>query len=365
MGFASVSGHGVTQTKGGLGGETVFADRHDELQQYLESPDPLTVVVCGEITLPERLRVGSNKTLLGLGPTSILRGGIDVMGTEEAPVADVIISNLVLDASAVESSSQATEMSGIRVAGAHHVWLDRLEVYDAPLGLVDVIWGADLVTLSWNNFYFTPSPPDVVRRFGIRIGDHETDTKPEQNAGRLRVTLHHNWFNDFIRQRSPRTAHGAQVHLFNNYYSVESTDANPDDHSTIWATGNAQVRLESNYFRNTTNPHEVRESTASLVAHGNVYYATSGHRGTNGDVFTPPYSYTKDSTVWLPSLVPWGAGPHLDLGPEPPWSDAGTTPPDEATTEDDTTEPSSPGTDAIFDAGVGDASVDELDATGL
>lgn len=366
MGFAQVEGHGVGQTLGGLGGRLVFANRQTELQQYLSSPEPMVVVLCGEILLTERLTIASNKSLLGTGPSSILRGGIDVRDAEGGVVSNVVIANLAVDASAADVTVEgATSTSGIRIERAHHVWLDHLEVYDAWNGLVDVVWGSDLVTLSWNKFYFTDAAPNAERRFGVRIGDHETDPDEAQNAGKLRVTLSHNWFSALIRQRSPRIAYDASVHLLNNYYSVESTDQDPENHTTIWATGNARVLLESNYFWRTTNPHDVRDDTAQLVSKGNVYYETSGYREANGAAFTPPYPYTKDSTVWLPSLVPWGAGPHLKFDPKPDWSDAGAPPLD--TTDETPSDTGSRG-DASGDAGwdVNDASVvDEFDAGAL
>ncbi len=359
MGFAQVAGYGVEQTLGGLGGRLVFANRQTELQQYLSSPEPMVVVVCGEISLTGRLTISSNKSLLGIGPSSILRGGIDVRDSEGADVSNVIIANLIVDASTVDVTSEGNTRSGIRIERAHHVWLDHLEVYDAWNGLVDVVWGSDLVTLSWNKFYFTDAAPDAERRFGVRIGDHDSDPDQSQNVGKLRVTLHHNWFSELIRQRSPRIAYDALVHLLNNYYSVESTDQNPEDHTTIWGTSNSQILLESNYFWRTTNPHDLRDATAQLVSTGNVYFETSGHRETNGAVFTPPYQYTKDSTVWLPSLVPWGAGPHLTFEPKPAWSDAGAPPPVPSH------DASAPVGDASADSGVdvNDASVvEELDA---
>ncbi len=359
MGFAQVAGNGVEQTLGGLGGRLVFANRQTELQQYLSLPEPMVVVVCGEISLTGRLTISSNKSLLGIGPSSILRGGIDVRDFEGADVSNVIIANLILDASTVDVTIEGNTTSGIRIERAHHVWLDHLEVYDAWNGLVDVVWGSDLVTLSWNKFYFSDAAPDAERRFGVRIGDHDSDPDQSQNVGKLRVTLHHNWFSELIRQRSPRVAYDALVHLLNNYYSGESTDQNPEDHTTIWGTSNAQILLESNYFWRTTNPHDLRDDTARLVSRGNVYYETNGYRETNGTVFEPPYPYTKDSTVWLPSLVPWGAGPHLTFEPKPPWSDAGAPQPDPSH------DASVPEGDASADSGldVNDASVvDELDA---
>lgn len=349
LGFAKLDGYGVGPTMGGLGGRLVFVNREAELREHLGSAEPMVVILCGEVSLSERLRISSNKSLLGIGPSSILRGGIDVLGSDDNVVGNVIISNLTIDGATIEPLTETNARAGIRIQGAHHVWLDHLELFDAPWGLVDVIWGSDLVTLSWNKFYFTDAAPDAEHRFGVRIGDHETDPNPSQNEGRLRTTLHHNWFGPLIRQRAPRVAYGL-VHVLNNYYTSQPV-AGDTIQSTLWATSSARVFLESNYFEYTVNPHEVRDDTANLLAAHNVYYGTSGLQQSTSEAFNPTYTYTRDSTVWLPALVPWGAGPHLELSPPPAWSDAGVEPPRDAGVVDLV--------DASADAAATDASLDE------
>jgi pectate lyase len=350
VGFAKLDGYGVGQTMGGLGGRLVFVNREAELREHVASAEPMVVVLCGEVSLSKRLRISSNKSLLGIGPSSILRGGIDVVGTEDSVVGNVIIANLTIDGSTIEPLTDTNARAGIRIQGAHHVWLDHLEVYDAPWGLVDVIWGSDLVTLSWNKFYFTDAAPDAEHRFGVRVGDHETDPNPSQNEGRLRTTLHHNWFGPLIRQRAPRVAYGL-VHVLNNYFTSQPVEGDTIQ-STLWATSYARVLLESNYFEYTVNPHEVRDDTANLLAAHNVYYGTSGLQQSTSEAFTPTYTYTRDSTVWLPALVPWGAGPHLELSPPPAWSDAGVKPASDAGVVDLV--------DASADGSPADASLDDV-----
>ncbi|MEZ7126631.1 hypothetical protein ACBR40_14995 [Nonomuraea sp. AD125B] len=58
-------------------------------------------------------------------------------------------------------------------------------------GLLDVVRGSDLVTVSWSVF-------------------------SEHDAGQLRVTLHHNLLSG-LNQRAPRVRHG-KVHVYNNAY---------------------------------------------------------------------------------------------------------------------------------------------------
>lgn len=328
-GFAQVAGYDLSQTSGGSGGEVVYVGSEQALRRHLTSSEPRVVVVCGEIVLNERLRITSNKTLLGLGPSSVLRGGIDIHGTADSYVGNVIIANLVLDPSMVLYAERIESLVGLRVEFAHHVWLDHLEVYNAPQGLIDVVWGSDLVTLSWNKFYFTQETPDLERRFGVRVGDVNDASVLARDGGKLRVTLHHNWFGDFIRQRMPRVAYG-QAHIFNNYYSTTDND------TTIWGLSEyAEVLVEANYFQRTHRPHDIpltsevtNDELARMVAFDNVYYGTTGARKTQGSVFAPPYTIERDSVVWLPSLIPWGAGPHATFDPKPAWSDAGIYAPD-------------------------------------
>ncbi|GAA1770828.1 hypothetical protein GCM10009734_94430 [Nonomuraea bangladeshensis] len=72
-------------------------------------------------------------------------------------------------------------------------------------GLLDVIRGSDLVTVSWSVF----SGHDKSLLWG------NTDN-PEHDAGKLRVTLHHNLLSG-LNQRAPRVRHG-KVHVYNNAY---------------------------------------------------------------------------------------------------------------------------------------------------
>lgn len=328
-GFATVAGYDLTQTVGGLSGTSVYVGSERSLRAALASSEPRIVVVCGEIALGSRLQIGSNKTLVGLGPSSILRGGLDIRGEEGNYVSNVIVANLVLDPSAVVLEDVYGALTGVQIEFAHHVWLDHLEIYNAPQGLVDVVSGSDLVTLSWNKFYFTQETPDLERRFGVRIGDVTDASVLARDGGKLRVTLHHNWFGEFIRQRMPRVAYG-QAHVINNYYSTTGND------TTIWGLSRyAQVLVEGNYFQRTHRPHDIpptsevpNDELAQVVASGNVYYETTGARKTQGSAFEPPYALARDSVVWLPSLVPWGAGPHASFDPKPPWSDAGVVAPD-------------------------------------
>lgn len=105
---------------------------------------------------------------------------------------------------------------------ARHVWVDHCSFDDGdhpdhqearafgrPIqrhdGLLDITKQSDLVTLSWNHFRQHDKT--------VLIGAGDTQTA---DAGKLRVTLHHNlWEN--VKERAPRVRYG-QVHVLNNLY---------------------------------------------------------------------------------------------------------------------------------------------------
>jgi pectate lyase len=72
------------------------------------------------------------------------------------------------------------------------------------------------------------------------IGSSDSATA---DIGKLRVTLHHNMFVNVI-QRMPRVRFG-QVHLFNNYYDLATTDG----YGYSWGVGiQSQIYAQNNFF---------------------------------------------------------------------------------------------------------------------
>lgn len=344
-GWASVEGYSLANTVGGLGGQVVSASNPDELRQHAEDAAPKIIAVCGKIRLATRLTVGSHKTLVGVGPDPVIQGGLDLFGRAGAYVQNIIIRDLTIDASTVQGVD-VERVSALRMEYAHHVWLDHLEVFNAPRGLIDIVFGSDLVTVSWSKFYFTQDTPNPVHRFGIRIGDTDDASTFGRDGGKLRVTLHHNWFGEYIRQRAPRVTYG-QAHIVNNYYSTTGND------TTIWGASQfAHVLIEANYFRGTTNPHEVvLDEMAQVVARDNIYDATTGTMDTNGAIFEPPYDFNITDAADVPEVVQLGAGPASRRGVMP-GQDAGVVePPDMTPTEAGTEPPADAGMQPPTEAG--------------
>ena len=298
VGWASEPGLGTGATIGGAAGEVVTARTSDELVDWASRPEPLVIRVCGVLRAPE-LRISSHKTLLGVGNAATIEGGLRI-GGEGSVVRNVVIKNL-----RVNAAFSDVEGDAVKVHQAHHVWIDHCELFDSSgNGALEVLGGSDFVTVSWTKFHFTPNMPDIERRFGCRIGDHEQVDAQAEEAGHLKVTLHHDWWAEDVRQRAPRVQFG-DVHVFNNYYSIGER---PQEYS-IWAAIGSRVLLERDYFQGVTNPHEVKTEDAQLLAVGNVYDGSSGLMQSTGSAFVPPYAYTLDAALSVPALVMQGAGP--------------------------------------------------------
>lgn len=293
VGWATQPALGVATTTGGAAGHVVTAYTGAELEAFAQSDEPLVIRICGTLRAPN-VAISSNKTLVGVGTNPTLEGGLAIRGTSDAPVSNVVIKNLRINA-----AFSGVEGVGVMVDQAHHVWLDHGEIFDAAGGLLHVVHAADLVSVSWTKFHFTPSTPDLEHRFGCLIGDSDDDQA--EDTGHLRVTLHHNWWANFIRQRAPRVRFG-DVHLFNNYYSTAGNDY------SIWAALGSRVLLENNLFFGVTNAHELHDPDAQLLSTGNVYDGAVGAMQSTGNAFTPPYAYGAEPALGLGASVQGGAG---------------------------------------------------------
>jgi pectate lyase len=293
VGWASVAGQGSTSTIGGAAGRVVTARTAAELQEYASSSEPLVIRVCGTIRAPS-VQVTSNKTLVGVGTQATLEGGLRIRGTSDINVRDVVVKNL-----RVNGAYSAVDGAAIQVYNAHHVWIDHSEVWDSIDGLIQVVHGSDFVTVSWTKFHFTQETPDKEHRFACLIGHDDLNVAEDEDH--LRVTMHHNWWADYIRQRAPRVRFG-DVHLFNNYWSSAGNDY------SIWAAMGSRLLIEQNHFEGVTNPHELHDPDAQILTAGNIYEDTSGIIASTSTAFTPPYIYEAQPAAQVAAAVTAGAG---------------------------------------------------------
>ncbi|MET9860508.1 polysaccharide lyase family 1 protein [Streptomyces smyrnaeus] len=178
-------------------------------------------------------RVPANTTIVGTGR----RAGFTGAGLRIQGVDNVIVRNLRFespldcfpqwDPTDGDSGSWNSEYDSAVVHGATHVWLDHNtftdgrhpdsalpsyygRLYQQHDGELDIVRGADQVTVSWNVF------ADHDKTLMIGNSDSAADT----DRGRLRVTLHHNLFSGLV-ERAPRVRFG-EVDVYNNHYVIDA-----------------------------------------------------------------------------------------------------------------------------------------------
>ncbi|XHS78579.1 pectinesterase family protein [Burkholderiaceae bacterium UC74_6] len=247
-----------------------FADREYNFKEFLQAYDPETWGRKDPIGPLEgarkrsskrqaewmQLRVPSNTTLIGVGEGAGLNAGSLFLDG----VDNIIIRRLrITDAYDFFPEWQPrdnghgewnSEYDAITLRGATHVWIDHCTFNDGdrpdqaePLafgqriqhhdGLVDITRGSDLVTVSWNVF----SQHDKTMLIG------GSDSGKPYDDGHLRVTLHHNLWEQLM-ERTPRVRFG-QVHVYNNLF-VARADAAYGYHYSLGLGIESRIFSEAN-----------------------------------------------------------------------------------------------------------------------
>jgi len=283
-GFASVNALGQNGTTGGVGGPTVTVTTTQGLLDAIDTVGPMIIRVQGTINITSKQGVRPNKTIVGVGTTAVINGGgLDFYRSFNVIVRNIRFTNAEDDAINVGQNS-------------HHIWIDHNE-FVAPIdGSIDIVRGADYVTVSWNWFRGTDKSMLI----------SHSDGAAGEDIGHLKVTIHHNYFDGSV-QRHPRVRFGEPVHVYNNLYRNNTLYG-------VASTMNAGVLVEGNYFENVPFPCYSASGYADsgpgrLVQRNNIFVG-SGVCETNGTVAEarPFYSYTVDNPASLPSTVPAGVG---------------------------------------------------------
>lgn len=140
-------------TTGGAGGKVVTVTTYADLAAAVQDETaPVTVYIKGQITGTEKIRVGSNKSILGLDSTSAITGfGLFLRASN-----NVIIRNLAI--SKVRTGSAGGDAIGVQES--RNVWIDHCDLssdlssgkdyYD---GLADFSHGSDWLTVSNTLFH--------------------------------------------------------------------------------------------------------------------------------------------------------------------------------------------------------------------
>ena len=283
-GFASVAALGLAGTTGGAGGPTVTVDTSGELLDAIDTVGPLVIQVSGTIEITSKQGVRPDKTIVGTGPAPTVSGG----GFDFYRSSNVIVRNLTF---------VGAEDDAINVGQqSHHIWIDHNTFVRPVDGSIDIVRGADYVTVSWNHFAGT----DKSMLIGHSDGAASTD------AGHLKVSIHHNWF-DGSRQRHPRVRFGEPVHVYNNYFDGNELYG-------VASTMNGGVLVEGNAFAGVPYPCFSTSGYADsgpgrLVQRGNLF-SGSGPCEAGGTVVEPRtfYAYTLDDAAGVSAIVTAGAG---------------------------------------------------------
>lgn len=238
-----------------------------------------------------QIRIGANKSILGASPNAgFTHGGLFVRDQR-----NVIIRGLRL-------SFPRAPNDCVEIQRSTNVWVDHNEFFsdlnhgrDFYDGLIDINHGSDFVTVSWNRFH---------THYQVSLIGH-SDNNVAVDRGRLRVTIHHNYYLN-VGSRIPSLRFGT-AHIFNNLYENVPT-------SSINSRMGAQCLVENNVFINArrtiiTNLDSREEGFAN---ERNNQFGDESMRGPFitqvGNFTSPPYPYVLDTLANVPTRVRQGAG---------------------------------------------------------
>ncbi|KAF2837947.1 polysaccharide lyase family 1 protein [Patellaria atrata CBS 101060] len=243
----------IGATTGGKGGRIVTVTTPEALASAVEGNEPRTVYAKGTFNLTSRLRVGSNKSIIGVGKGAEVRQN----GVTIANSTNVILRNFGI--------RFIVDNDGITVQNSTRVWIDHNEFesefsqevgpdyYD---GQCDIVRGSDWITVSWNYFHNHWK--------SSLIGN--SDVLRDVDFGKLHITYHHNYWRN-IGTRGPAGRFGHQ-HIYNNLYV--------DFHyQAIHSRSDNQVLVEGNVFKGDTR--------TALTTYGLVIPEDSPNTSPEGD----------------------------------------------------------------------------------
>ena len=196
------------------------------LRDGAEQADPLWIVfdVSGDIELVSSVVLGSNKTIDGRGKAVTLRNYGITIG---AAISNVVVENLSFVGSMQGSNNDAIQI----VDGAHTIWIDHCSLSNYGDGLIDITHAATDVTVSWSLF----AMHDLVMLIGRSPEDLDDVV--------VRVTLHHNWWNQ-TGSYAPRLRFG-RAHVLNNLIDRWRSAASASTMGgELYSEGNVFVALD-------------------------------------------------------------------------------------------------------------------------
>ncbi|KAL2132419.1 hypothetical protein VTI74DRAFT_3817 [Chaetomium olivicolor] len=285
LGYATLNGG----TKGGAGGTVTTVSTLAQFTAAVNEKNtaPAIVVVKGIIEGNEKVRIGSNKSIIGL-PGSGFKG----VGLHFRRQSNLILRNIV------SSFVEADNGDGLKIEESTNVWVDHCEFHSALVddkdfydGLVDSSHGSDFITISHTYFH---------DHWKASLVGH-SDNNAADDKGKLHVTYANNYWKN-CNSRGPLFRFGTG-HIYNSYYENMSTAIN--------SRMGAQVLVQSSAFKNVTFPITSRDSKE-------VGYATAIDNDLGGGTNDCPagnmsptsvgYSYTLLGSGAVAAKVPKEAG---------------------------------------------------------
>lgn len=243
-----------------------------------------------------RLKVGSNKTIVGLGRGAELPGA----SFEVSSSANVIFRNLAIydvNRDMIEAGD------GIDITAADGVWVDHVTFKWLSDGFTDSRPGTRGLTISWTRYDGVNDAACGKRHpRAAQLSDTE-------------ATIHHCLFSE-VNARAPLFDHpAARGHLFNNLFSDNADFA-------VGAFCGAQVLVEGSTFDNVAIPTlknncpDAPDMLGFVQMRSNVYADSGSHREGSSEtpepkdpeVFSPPYEYTLEAPGDAADVVSARAG---------------------------------------------------------
>ncbi|KKY30892.1 putative pectate lyase [Diaporthe ampelina] len=287
VGYATQNGG----TTGGRGGTTTTVSTLAQFTAAVGSSSAAIVVVSGAISGSAKVKVTSNKSIIGKSGSSITGVGLTINGQ-----SNVILRNLKI------SKVLAEYGDAITIQASNNVWVDHVDLssdlthdkdyYD---GLVDVTHASEWVTIS--NSY-------IHDHYKASLVGH-SDSNSAEDTGHLHVTYANNYWSN-INSRAPSFRFGTG-HIFNSYFSSVSTGINTRE--------NAQLLIESSVFEN-SGTKAIYSADSDVVGYAvvsDVSLGDSANTAAKGTLTSVPYSYTKLGSGAVKSSVTANAGQKLSF----------------------------------------------------
>lgn len=230
-GYASTNG-GTTGGKGGTVTTVSTLAQFTAVANNAKNDDTTAriIVISGTITGDVQVRIGSNKSIIGLPGAKFVGVGLYIWKQTNVIVRNIISQDVL-----------AANGDGIGIQASTNVWVDHCEFYsdlthgkDYYDGLVDITHASEWVTIS-NTYLHDHWKASLIGH---------SDNNAAEDTGHLHVTQHNNyWFN--IGSRTPSLRFGTG-HVYNSYFHSMNTGIDSRD--------GAQILVQSNVFSNCTEP---------------------------------------------------------------------------------------------------------------